>query len=226
MSINNPIANLFGSSPIKPIQKHMAVVANSVNELDAFFNFVIENDWKNAELSYNNITKYKTSADGIIRELRKNMPKGLFMPVSRTDLITIIETQQRFALIAQDISSIILERQLKIPKKLRATLLKLVTTTVKDNQKALNAINELDEILEAGFSGHVIKVVKKLIKQIDQQLVKVEINAKKTRLKLMSIESDISPIDAMFLYQTIKNITSIARLSKEIGNYLELLIAK
>ncbi len=223
---NNPIANLFGSSPIKPIQKHMAAVADAVFELDALFESAMDCDWQQAEQRHSIILGNMRRADSIVKELRMNMPKGLFMPVSRTDLLTIIDTQHHFAVIALDISSLITERQMQMPKKLHAPLRKLVRTTVQDNQNALNAINELDELLEGGFGGHVTKVLKKLIRQIDQQFIKVEKSAKKTRQQLMKLETEMSSVDVMFLYKVIKQITDIARQSRVIGNYLELLMAK
>lgn len=226
MAINNPIANLFGSSPIKPIQHHMAVVAQAVTELESFFDNVIHKNWAAADEYHANIKQHKDNAATIIRELRMNMPKGLFMPVSRTDLLTIIETQQQIAFLSLDITALVLERQFDIPKKLHSPLRKLVKTAVLDNLNARNAINELDELLEGGFSGHVTKVLKKRIKQINNQHVKVQNSAKNTRLQLIQLENTMSPIDVMFLYKVIKQITDIAHQSKDIGSYLELLIAK
>ena len=226
MAISNPIANLFGSSPIKPIQHHMAAVAKAVAELENFFELVIERDWDQAELCFNDIHDSKDAAASIIRDLRMNMPKGLFMPVSRTDLLTIIETQQQVAFLAVNITSMVLERRLDFPKKLQSPLKHLVKNTVQDNHSAHTAVNELDELLEGGFSGHVTKIVKKRIKQINNQHVKVQTCAKKARLQLLHLEPTMSPIDVMFLYQMFKQITGIAHQSKDIGHYLELLIAK
>lgn len=226
MAMSNPIANLFGSSPIKPIQKHMAVVSEAVVHLENLLNDSMQGDWEQAEQHHEYIVANKKDADSIIKELRMNMPKGLFMPMSRNDLLTIIRAQHHLTGLALDISTMVTERQLEMPQKLKSTFKALVSSSVQNNQNAHNAINELDELLETGFSGHEIKVVKKLIKQIDRQLVKVEKNAKKTRLRLQTLEHEISSVDVMFLYKTIKQVTDVARQSKDIGNYLQLLIAK
>jgi uncharacterized protein Yka (UPF0111/DUF47 family) len=44
MSPFNPIVNLFGTSPVRPLQKHMAKVAECVAQLDPLFDAVLAND--------------------------------------------------------------------------------------------------------------------------------------------------------------------------------------
>ena len=41
------IASLFGSSPVAPLQSHMASVQDCIVELIPFFKAVLKEDWKN-----------------------------------------------------------------------------------------------------------------------------------------------------------------------------------
>ena len=90
----------------------------------------------------------------------------------------------------------------------------------------LKAINELDELLETGFSGQEVKFVKKLIRELDAQEQKVDKKERKLRHRLFKIEADIPPVNVMFLYSTIDNIGAIADTAERVGNRLELLLAK
>lgn len=44
------ISSLFGSSPVKPLQTHMASVQECIVELVPFFQAVIQEDWKEARV--------------------------------------------------------------------------------------------------------------------------------------------------------------------------------
>ncbi|NIP72770.1 MAG: DUF47 family protein, partial [Gammaproteobacteria bacterium] len=71
----------FGRSPIKPLQEHMAVVAECTQQLDAFVSAAIAGDWEGAERSYDTIRELEHRGDEMKREFRLHMPKSLFMPV-------------------------------------------------------------------------------------------------------------------------------------------------
>ena len=83
MPIANPFSNLFGRSPIKPMQEHMAVAVKAAAELIHFFEAVIANDWAKAEEVQKRITEFEHQADDIKQQLRLHLPKSLFLPVPR-----------------------------------------------------------------------------------------------------------------------------------------------
>ena len=154
------------------------------------------------------------------------MPKSLFMPVSRTDLLNILAQQDEIANIAKDVSGIVLGREMNIPAALQADLIGFVKGAVETCEKALKAINELDELLETGFTGQEVKFVQKLIRDLDTQEQKVDKRERKLRHRLFKLEADMPAVDVMFLYSTIDNIGAIADTAERVGNSLELLLAK
>ena len=90
MTLSNSISNIFGVSPIKPIQNHMAEVINCVSKLEDFLNATFADDWDTAAEVFDQISEAEQSADKLKKEFRMHMPKSLFMPVSRGDLLSII----------------------------------------------------------------------------------------------------------------------------------------
>ena len=71
-----------------------------------------------------------------------------------------------------------------------------------------------------------MKFVKKLIRELDSQEQKVDKKERKLRHRLFSIEADMPPVHVMFLYNVIDNIGAIADTAEQVGNQLELLLAK
>jgi len=226
MAVSNPFASLFGTSPIKPLQQHMAAAVVCAEKLNEFFAATFAADWATAEELFKEISAAEHEADRINKEFRMNMPKSLFMPVSRGDLLSIIGIQDDIADHAKDIAGIILGRQLQVPNALQKKFASFVAESGIACSKALTAVNELDELLETGFAGQEVKFVEKLIRDLDKQEQRVDKGEKTLRHRLFALESEMNPIDAMFLYSTIDNIGALADFAKAIGNRLELLMAK
>ena len=169
MAFSNPISNLFGKSPIKPLQEHMSLAVGCAAELENFFDAVITNKWDKASATFDQIAEQENRADELKKQFRFNMPKSLFMPVSRTDLLNILAQQDEIANMAKDVCGIVLGREMDIPTALQADLIGFVKSAIETCEKALKAINELDELLETGFIGQEVKFVQKLIRELDAQ---------------------------------------------------------
>ncbi|MGB0669082.1 MAG: TIGR00153 family protein [Porticoccaceae bacterium] len=226
MAFSNPISNLFGKSPIKPLQEHMSLAVGCAAELETFFEAVISNQWDSASTVFDQIAEKENLADDLKKQFRLNMPKSLFMPVSRSDLLNILAQQDEIANMAKDVCGIVLGRQMDIPSALQTDLMGFVKSAIETCEKALKAINELDELLETGFIGQEVKFVQKLIRELDAQEQKVDKKERKLRHRLFKLEADLPPVDVMFLYSTINNIGAIADTAERVGNSLELLLAK
>lgn len=226
MTLSNSISNIFGVSPIKPIQNHMAEVISCVTKLEEFLNATFDDDWVKAAEVFNLISADEQSADELKKEFRMHMPKSLFMPVSRGDLLSIITQQDNIANLTKDICGIILGRQMAIPKALHADFIGFVGSSTVTCEKAHGAINELDELLETGFAGAEVKFVQKLIRELSAQEQKVDKKELKLRKKLFNLEADLPPVNVIFMYNIIDQIGALADTAEMIGNQVELLLAK
>ena len=226
MTLSNSISNIFGVSPIKPIQNHMAEVINCVSKLEDFLNATFADDWDTAAEVFDQISEAEQSADKLKKEFRMHMPKSLFMPVSRGDLLSIITQQDNIANLTKDICGIILGRQMSIPKALHGDFIGFVGSSTVTCEKAHGAINELDELLETGFAGSEVKFVQKLIRELAAQEQKVDKKELKLRKKLFNLEADLPPVNVIFMYNIIGQIGGLADTAEQIGNQVELLLAK
>ena len=226
MVFSNPISNLFGKSPIRPLQEHMRLVVACASQLEPFFEAVLADDWKGASDIFDKIADDENRADELKKQFRLNMPKSLFMPMSRGDLLGILAQQDNIANATKDICGIVLGREMDIPSVLQSDFIAYVKSAIETCEKALKAIDELDELLETGFTGQEVKFVKKLIRDLDTQEQKVDKRERKLRHRLFKIEAEIPPVHVMFLYNVIDNIGGVADTAEQVGNQLELLLAK
>src|SRR3990167_8316456 len=100
------LLNLFGPSPIKPIEQHMRKVYQCAKQLHDFFAAALAEDWEKAIKLNNKIASLEKDADIMKRELRLHLPTSLFLPVARTDLLELLNTQERIANRCQDIAGL------------------------------------------------------------------------------------------------------------------------
>ena len=226
MAMGNPFGNMFGKSPFKPIQDHMATAHECAEALTPFIQAALAKDWKLAAEKRKVITKLESDADKLKRSVRIHLPKNLFLPVPRTDLLDMLTMQDKVANASKDISGLMLGRKMEIPEPIADQLLEFVREAIAASAQALKAINELDELVETGFSGREVELVETLIKELDRLEHVNDKTEIKVRAKLFKLEKDLPPVDVMFLYKVIDGIGDLADRAQKVGSRLQLLIAR
>ena len=222
----NSILGVFAKSPIKPLEKHIRMVTKCCNQLVPFFAAVTEEDWSNAGKIRTKISKLERDADDLKRQIRLELPGGLFMPVDRADLLELLTQQDKIANRAKDIAGRIFGRKLTIPAELQEQFVAYVARSVDAAEKAADAINELDDLLETGFRGREVELVNKMISQLDEIEDDTDGMQIKLRKDLLTIEKDLNCVDVMFLYQIIDWVGDLADLAERVGARLEILLAR
>ena len=220
------MGGIFGSSPVSPLQKHMSKVFACASELIPLFNAVINEDWDEVARLQQIISDLEKQADVLKKELRLNLPKGLFMPVSRQDLLEVLLMQDRIANQAKDVAGTILGRHMELPEIIHEDYIRFVTRCVAACKQAKKAINELDELVETGFSGQEIQIVTDMITKLDDIESDTDNLQSAIRRKIFEIEDTLPPIEVMFLYKIIEGTGEVADKSQGVGSRLQLMLAR
>lgn len=220
------MSGIFGRSPVSPLQEHMAKVYACASELVPLFNAVINKDWVEVQERQRLISNLEEEADVLKIKLRMNLPKGLFMPVSRQDLLEVLLTQDKVANMSKDIAGIVLGRKMTLPEIIHEDYIRFVQRCVDACKQARNAIDEFDELVETGFSGKEIDIVSEMIAKLNEIESDTDNLQRGIRFKLFDIEKNLPPIDVMFLYQIIDQTGDVADLSQRVGSRLQLMLAR
>lgn len=222
----NMLANIFGSSPVQPLEKHMDIAFRCAKKLKPFFAAVVAKDEEKMLSVRGQIEALEHEADAVKKEIRLHMPKSLFMPVPREDLLQLLLVQDKIANRAKDVSGVIMGRNMRIPESLADLFLEFVDRNVAAAKQARKSVRELDELFTAGFRGAEVALVSDLIEDLDR--IETETDEQQTviRSALFKIEKSLDPIDAMFLYEVIELTGEIADMSERVGRRLELLLSQ
>lgn len=222
----NTILGLFAKSPIKPLQEHINKVHQCCKLLVPFFEAVNANDWEEAAKQREKISQLEKQADDLKREIRLKLPRGIFMPVERTDMLELLTQQDKIANKAKDISGRIIGRQLTLPADTQTDFMAYVKRCIDATLQAKKAINELDELLETGFKGREVELVEQMIHRLDEIEEDTDRLQIKLRRQFQQVETQYSPIDMMFLYQILEWVGDLADQAERVGARLELMLAR
>jgi len=218
------LGNLFGSSPIRPMQRHMQAAVACAREILPLFEDMAAGRAEAFPEHRRKIDELEHHADDIKHEIRSKLPSRLFMAFERRDMLEILDHQDSIADRAQDIAGIFDQRTMVIPEPLVEPLLDLVRKVIATCEHAGRVIQELDELIETGFSGREVGRVEELIKVLNDLESETDHLAERTQRKLFEIEDSLG-VGTVFWYELINWVGRMADHAEKVGNRMRVLIA-
>jgi predicted phosphate transport protein (TIGR00153 family) len=221
----NVLANIFGSSPVQPLEQHIGITYSCAKQLRAFFAAAVAGDWEKATAVRGEIERLEHEADDLKKAIRLRLPKSLFMPVPREDLLELLLVQDKIANRTKDVSGIVLGRKMRIPAEIADQFVDFVDRNVDAAKQARKSVRELDELFTAGFRGAEVALVSALIEELDKIETDTDEKQASLRAALFAIEDTLNPVDAVFMYKVIELTGEIADMAERVGRRLELLLS-
>lgn len=226
MPPTTPFANLFGKSPFTALQSHMRVVLECVHEVPPLFEALAGGDNEALRRIKERIFEREAEADKIKNELRNHLPKSLFMPVDRRDLLDVLQMQDSIADTAQDIAGLLIERPMGFPEFMREPMQTLALRCVDVCEMSAAIIEELDELLAMGFRGHEATRVEEMVEALNRLEDETDELGLELARRLFQHEDEIKPVSVMMWYQLIQWVGDLADYAEKVGDRLRLLIAR
>lgn len=221
-----PILEMFARSPIRPIQAHMNTATECVQGLCPFMEAMLAQDWQQALTCQAQISHLEREADALKKDLRLHLPKGLFMAISRGDILSLLSVQDKMANRAKDVAGVMVGRRMVIPAGMVEGFKAYAARVVDAALQAQAAISELDELMEQGFRGQEVNRVEEMIHKIDDIERDTDDQQVALREQLFALEKELAPVDVMFLYHVLELIGDVADRAQQVGGRLQLLLAR
>ena len=115
---------------------------------------------------------------------------------------------------------------MQVPEKLHKPLMKLTKVVDETVQQACLASQELDELLEVGFSGREVSRVERMLGEVDKLEGETDKLASKARDTLFKMETNLNAVDVIFLYDLIAVIGGIADSAESAADRLQITMAR
>lgn len=222
----SPLGKLFGRSPIAPIQMHMQLAEEVVQMLCELLTACADEEFERADQLLALMVETVSEARAERRKIRKHLPRGLMLAMPRPDLLELLDIQMRLAEQAKRSARPLVARRMSFPPGTRKALeqqASLIAACVND---ALTAIRNLDEMLTQGFGQHESRKMEKMIASLDRQLDRCAAQRDKLRKQVVKNEGSETALDNIFQYQLVDSLAAIAYACGDVGEQLELLIAR
>ncbi|MDQ7063399.1 MAG: TIGR00153 family protein [candidate division KSB1 bacterium] len=218
------IANLFGRSPFSALQKHMEEVMKCCEGVKTLFEALKQGDQARVESIAKEISENEHKADLIKNDIRNHIPKSLFMPVDRGDLLEILAIQDGIADRAEDVGVLLSLRPMQIPPILIEDLDQFLDRVYETTAKTHLVIQELDELLETTFGGAEAEKVKNMIDDICLAEHEADLAQQSLFKKLLELESELSYLPFILWMRLFETVGDIANRAERLANRIRILL--
>ena len=221
----NPLSRLFGPNPFSLLKRHMRIALDCAEQLQPLFQAIL--DGKKADvLNYQTqIDRLEGEADAIHKEVRQHLPRTFMLPVDRRDLLDLLDMQDKIANVTQDIAGLLIERQMEIPAGIQEPLMPFVSECIAVVRHTATIMEEMDELLETGFSGPEARKVSAMIDELNEIEHQSDQTGAGVSKALFAHEDQINPVSVIFWYRLLEWIGDTADYAEAVGNRLRLMIA-
>ncbi|RJS91160.1 TIGR00153 family protein [Salinisphaera sp. Q1T1-3] len=219
------IQRLFARSPFKPLFRHIATADAAAGQLRTFLAAARAADWHRAEECHGAIVDLEHEADDLKRDIRLHLPRRLLLPISRGDLLELIEAQDRIINRIKDISGLMLGRRLLFPAALADEMIAFAGTSIAAVGQCRRLLGEFDDLLESGFARDAATLISDSVAELAALEKRADAEEAALRGALLAREHELAPLDAMFIYRIIDWIGTLADRAERAGTRLQILVS-
>lgn len=211
------IMNLFGRSPFAPFQTHMAKVDDCMAKLKELLEAMNAGDFDKVNALALEISQLEHEADITKNDIRKNLPRTLYLPVDRNNFLEILRLQDSIADAVEDVAIMTTLKNLEMPESLKRDFNSFLDKTYEAFAVAKKIIEELDDLLETSFGGNEAEKVNGLIESVAYKEHEIDLIQRELIKKIISLEGELS-YSSFFLWMRIfERIGEISNISEKLA---------
>lgn len=221
------IFGLFAASPFEPLSKLAHKVADCAQELPALFDAFFEGDYDAVRAQAEAISQLEHEADRLKDQVRDSLPKTIFLPVDRRDLLEVVASLDAIADCAEDVGILFTLREMEPHEELVEPLQELLPQVMKVVDKMLAIFDRLEVLMEVGFRGPEVRQVQQMIEELGRLEHEADVTQDALARTLFSdIGDDIKPGSLMLWNKILNKVGDVANTAEKAGTRVRLFIAQ
>lgn len=220
------VLELFSRSPFGPMQEHMRMAQRCVDLLAPMMQHVVADNWAEVKTISKEIYHFEQQADRIKNDIRNHLPKSLFMPVDRRDLLDILHSIDSVADSVEDTAASLQLKPLHLPQEQGEPILDLTDRAISTARQAGSIVLELDAIVEASFGGPEAEKVLRMIEEAGRLEHETDIAQQRFVRRILDREDTMKPMDIFLWLKVSQEIGNLANNAERVADKLRLLISK
>ncbi len=223
MAVKPAISDVISNSPLALLERHAGVCVDCVERLPLYFAEAQANRWGRASDVREEICRFEGLADELKQDVRSNLPRGLWMSVSRADLLELVRVQDKMANGVKEVSGISLGRQLAFPDAMTSELADFVGVVVQVGRAVVKIIGATRELSRSAFGTRQTNVILDFVSQVEAYERRSDEMQTTLRARLREYEAELSAVDAIFLYQLLAAIGDIADNAEKVAHRAQII---
>jgi predicted phosphate transport protein (TIGR00153 family) len=218
------ISKLFGKSPFEPLYQHMIKVKGCVDLVKPLMDAFLKGEDKKLKEMAAKIFKAEHDADLVKKDIRNNLPKSIFLPVARGDLLSFLKEQDNIADSAEDLAVLLTMRKTTVPEEFKDELKIFVERVLDTYEVAMIISSEIKILAETSFGGVEAHKVMDLVEQLkvkEWEADKAQMEAAK---KMFSIEKKLDPVSVMMWMHIFNELGTLANHAENAGDRMRMML--
>jgi predicted phosphate transport protein (TIGR00153 family) len=211
------ILNLFGRSPFAPLESHMEKVSECVGMIKNLFEALEKQDYELVESISKKICELEHQADLVKNDIRNHLPKSLFLPIDRGNLLEILSIQDSIADRAEDVAVLATLKQTPMPEDLKQNFSRFLNKNFETFHVARKIIREMHELLESSFGGIEAEKVRSLVDEAAFKEHEADLIQRDLLKTLFNAENELSYTSFHYWQRIFECLGSIGNLSEKLG---------
>jgi predicted phosphate transport protein (TIGR00153 family) len=217
---------MFAKSPFAQLANHTERVHETVILLPPLFEAFFEGDEAGTEEVYKRISKLEHKADVLKNEIRDHLPRSVFLPVDRGDVLLFLKEQDGIADRAEDVAVLLTMRRTPTPEEMRAPVMDFVRHTVATSNAWLDIARELTTLQEASFTGPEVDKTMERIRDISDMEWEADKRQAAVGKLLFRHEDELGAVSVFFWMNILRVIGGIANHAENTADLLRLMLAR
>ena len=223
MAVKPAISEVISNSPLALLERHAGVCVDCVERLPLYFAEAQANRWGRANDVREEICRFEGLADELKQDVRSNLPRGLWMSVSRADLLELVRVQDKMANGVKEVSGISLGRQLAFPAAMTSEVADFIDVVVQVSRVVVKIIGATRELSRSAFGTRQTNVILDFVSQVEADERRSDEMQATLRARLREYEAELSAVDAIFLYQLLAAIGDIADNAEKVAHRAQII---
>jgi uncharacterized protein len=211
------ILSLFGRSPFALLQSHMKKVSKCVYALPKLFESIENKNSKALEAQAQEISLFEHEADLIKNDIRNHLPKSLFLPIDRGNLLEILSIQDSIADKSEDIAILLTLVPLEMLPIFKEEFTLFLRKNIETFTEAKSIIEEMHELVESSFGGIEAEKVRSMVDVVAFREHEADLLQRQLLKKLFQATEQLNYLSFSQWQRVFENISSISNLSENLG---------
>lgn len=218
---------LFARSPFEPLVRHAESVQEVVDRVRPLVDAFLDGRWEEVRAMHEEISRLEHEADKVKQGIREHLPRSLFLPVDRGDLLSFLKEQDEVADSIEDLAVLISMRErTRVPIEMRDSLMALVDRVLETLNVWYEMSSALPDLRESSFSGPEVTRVMDMVQDLHTLEWKSDQAQEVLSHAIVEQEDDLGPVSVLFLMRITSKLGEMANHAEDAADRLSLMLAK